>query len=91
AAIDWWMREKEPLRYEWGDPDPLPPQPEAADTALTWEQKKAIRLYAETAGGGFEVVEGWRLRMGPQEGERWYTFDEMQAIKGERNATEGPR
>ena len=43
------------------------------------------------SGGGFEVVEGWRLRMGPQEGERWYTFDEMQAIKEERRATEGAR
>lgn len=93
AAIDWWMRERETPRYEWGDPEPSPAadrlpasKPAVPDATLTWEQKKTIRLYAETAGGGFELVEGWRLRMGPREGERWYTFDEMQAIKDERTA-----
>ena len=98
AAIDWWMRERETPRYEWGDPKPTPAagrppasKPSVADGDSTWEQKKATRLYAETAGGGFEVVEGWRLRMGPQEGERWYTFDEMQAIKDKRKALQRGR
>ena len=98
AAVDWWMREKKTPLYDWGDSKPLPsaespsgPKPLTHDADSGWKRQKNSRLYAETAGGGFEVVEGWRLRLGPEEGERWYTFDEMAAIKSKREALEaGP-
>ena len=31
--------------------------------------------------GGWVVVDGWRRRMGPKQGEVWVTYDEMQEMK----------
>jgi hypothetical protein len=31
--------------------------------------------------GGWVVVDGWRRRMGPKQGEAWVTYDEMQEMK----------
>ena len=98
AAIDWWLKDQETRRHVWSNPmtdlaappAPIPSAAQAAERdrkkAAEWERRKSERLYAETPGGGFVVVDGWRLRLGPESGERWYTFEEMTAIKSERQA-----
>lgn len=48
-----------------------------------WERQKATRVYAETTSG-FVRVDGYRLRNGPKEGERWYSYEEMMELKAER-------
>lgn len=55
-----------------------------AERAAKFERDKLTRSYAETSGGGFVVVDGPRLRNGPREGETWYSYEEMIAIKAER-------
>jgi hypothetical protein len=50
-----------------------------------WEREKASNVYAETRGG-WVLVDGHRLRRGPQEGEVWVSFEEMQQLKAERAA-----
>ena len=98
AAVDWWLKDQGARRHVWSHPttdatappSPIPSAAEAAERdrkkAAEWERRKSERLYAETPGGGFVVVDGWRLRLGPESGERWYTFEEMTAIKSERQA-----
>jgi hypothetical protein len=55
-----------------------------------WQREKAKRLYVEV-DGGWILVEGYRKRRGPQEGEVWVSFEEMQQIKRERAEAEaGP-
>ena len=60
------------------------------ERADEWKRKKAERLYVEV-DGGWILVEGYRKRRGPQEGEVWVSFEEMQQIKRERAEAEaGP-
>jgi predicted aspartyl protease len=60
------------------------------ERADEWKRKKAERLYVEV-DGGWILVEGYRKRRGPQEGEIWVSFEEMQQIKRERAEAEaGP-
>lgn len=66
----------EPARDEIAEQD--------AEAAARWEAEKDSRVYAETSDGHFVVVDGYRLRRGPQEGEVWYTHEEMLALKKER-------
>lgn len=55
-----------------------------AEIAAKWEATRDSRRYAETSDGRFVVVEGYRLRRGPQEGEVWYSHDEMLALQKQR-------
>jgi hypothetical protein len=48
-----------------------------------WEREKDSRRFAETRGG-WELVDEYRRRRGPAEGEVWLTYEEMQATKAER-------
>ena len=49
-------------------------------------RENASRMFAETPGGGWMRVEGERLEAGPDEGETWHNFEDMQRIKAERKA-----
>ncbi len=84
----WLRRGPEKSLSYWGAREapppvatPPPPGPEEveADDArrrAEWEAGKDERYYAETTNG-FVVVDGYRLREGPKEGEVWYTHEEM--------------
>jgi hypothetical protein len=48
-----------------------------------FEKQKATRLYVEQKGG-WQVVEGYRLRSGPKPDEQWVSYEEMQRIKAGR-------
>ncbi len=50
-----------------------------------WEREKDSRLFVEVKGGWVRV-EGWRLRQGPREGERFLTYSEMMELEAERKA-----
>lgn len=65
--------------------DPTPEEVEANDAriAAEWEERKMVRRYVETSIGVFAVVGEARRRNGPNEGEVWYTYDEMLARKKE--------
>ncbi len=52
-----------------------------------WKKRQAERLFAREKEGGWIVIEGYRRRAGPKEGEVWVTFEEMQRIK--RQEAEG--
>jgi hypothetical protein len=54
-----------------------------------FEQAKRERMYAETPNGGFVVVDGYRLRNGPEAGETWYSHEEMTATLEARKAEAG--
>ena len=58
-----------------------------AKTREQFHKQKVKRLYAETSPGRFVVVEGYRLRDGPKEGEVWYSHEEMLARKKELEAS----
>jgi predicted aspartyl protease len=95
----WLSGEEEYAQTYWGRPQvaAAPPSrrtPTADEVAESdararakWEEARSSRRYAETPGGGFTVVEGHRLRLGPKEGEIWYTHEEMLARKKEREQT----
>ena len=87
-AFVGWL---ETYRREVGKQNPPPPTEEeiaAQDAARLerFEKAKAERLYARSPGGGFVVVDGYRLRQGPKEGETWYTHEEMLAIRADEEA-----
>lgn len=46
------------------------------------------RKFVQTSGGGWMRVEDKLLEAGPAEGETWYGFEEMQAVKAERKASQ---
>jgi hypothetical protein len=50
-----------------------------------FEREKDERLYVEVKGGWI-LVDGYRLRQGPREGETFVTYEEMVRIKAERAA-----
>ena len=52
-----------------------------------WKKRQGERLFAREKEGGWIVIEGYRRRLGPKEGEVWVTFEEMQRIK--RQEAEG--
>ncbi len=45
-----------------------------------WKLQRDEKLYTRTTSG-WVVVDGYRRRQGPKEGEEWLTFDEMQKAK----------
>ena len=52
-----------------------------------WKKRQAERLFAREKEGGWIVIEGYRRRLGPKEGEVWVTFEEMRRMK--RQEAEG--
>ena len=50
-----------------------------------FEREKGKRLFVEI-NGGWVLVEGYRLRQGPREGETFVSYEEMVRIKAERAA-----
>jgi len=50
-----------------------------------FERERDKRLFVEV-NGGWVIVEGYRLRQGPREGETFVTYEEMLRIKAERAA-----
>ena len=78
-----------------GGPNALPPVPvRAAPTeeevakndarqVEEWKKRRNTRVYAETSPGKFVVIDGYRLRQGPKDGEVWYSHEEMLARKAQ--------
>jgi len=54
-----------------------------AERAAEWKERQKQRLFVEEAGG-WQVVEGHRLRRGPKPGEVWLTYDEMMEVERSR-------
>jgi predicted aspartyl protease len=57
-----------------------PPAPTAEEQQAAWQDKMNERLFI-FENGGWVVVDGWRRRMGPKQGEVWVTYDEMEEMK----------
>jgi predicted aspartyl protease len=56
----------------------------ASEAAKRFQEQNATRMFAQTPGGGWLRVEDSRLDTGPEDGETWYRFEDMQRIKAER-------
>jgi predicted aspartyl protease len=69
-----------PKAEEAGEAPALPPAPTAEEQREAWQERMNERLFV-FENGGWVVVEGWRRRMGPKEGEVWVTYDEMREMK----------
>lgn len=74
----------EPLFMPSAPPSPEEVEEQDAARLAEWKREQDTRRFAETAGGGFVLVDGPRLREGPRDGETWYTYEEMMAIRAER-------
>ena len=57
--------------------------PSTEEQRATWQDRMNERLFV-FENGGWVVVDGWRRRMGPKEGEVWVTYDEMQRDEAHR-------
>jgi hypothetical protein len=68
-------------------PVPLPP-PTAEEPRASWQERMNERLFVFEKGG-WVVIEGWRRRMGPKEGEVWVTYEEMGEMKRTGRVPEG--
>jgi hypothetical protein len=56
----------------------------ASQAAKRFQEQNATRMFTQTPGGGWLRVEDSRLDTGPEDGETWYRFEDMQRIKAER-------
>jgi hypothetical protein len=52
-----------------------------------WKQSRDEQLYMEM-NGSWQVIDGYRRRLGPKPGETWVTYEEMQRIKQEQTAAQ---
>ena len=73
-------------------PPPPPPTREEAvaleeQRIAEWERNRTERTYMKT-DVGWIVIDGYRKRLGPKEGELWATFEEMQRIKAEESSAQ---
>jgi predicted aspartyl protease len=65
-----------------------PPPPTAEEQREAWQERMDERLFIFEKGG-WVVVDGWRRRMGPKQGEVWVTYDEMREMKRTGQVPEG--
>jgi hypothetical protein len=65
-----------------------PPVPTAEEPRAAGQERMSERLFV-FENGGWVVIDGWRRRMGPKEGEVWVTYDEMREMKHTGRVPEG--
>jgi predicted aspartyl protease len=65
-----------------------PPVPTAEEQAAAWQERMDDRLFVFD-NGGWRVVDGWRRRMGPKEGEIWVTYEQTSEMKRTGQVSEG--
>jgi len=60
----------------------------AEEERAAWQERMSQRLYV-FENGGWAVVDGWRRRIGPREGEVWVSYEEMLEMKRTGRVPEG--
>jgi hypothetical protein len=53
-----------------------------------WERDKSERIYSITPAG-YQLVDEWQKRRGPQEGEEWVTYEELRRRQAEQKEAAG--
>jgi hypothetical protein len=63
-----------------GEASAQTPVPTAEEQEAAWQERMNERLFV-FENGGWQVVEGWRRRLGPKDGEIWVDYEEMREIE----------